>query len=320
MTIEQLIAQINVIVRTDFNRNYQEFEPQFKDLMHEYQSGPVASNSFVFSEFLTGIEEFTGSRKHNLFPDTYKFTVVNKEWDHAIDIKRRDLERAALINSIDSLNIYTQRIGDLPKLWADQPVELAFDMLEAGNASTYGTTFDGQTFFDTDHSYSTSAGSQSNIVTGGGATTVALLIADIQACWARFDGFTYNQGGTGNSKKRKLNKSMNKILIIAPTQLGSLFRTALTQERLASGESNPVAGTFELVTRPFTDTNDWYMVILDDPFFRPFLYQIEKPVELDTPTPQDESARERKVFTWGGYARHNVAYGAWWTAIKVTNS
>lgn len=320
MTIEQLIAQINVIVRTDFNRNYQDFEPEFKDLLHEYESGPVASNNFVFSDFLAGIEKFTGSRKHNLFPDAYKFPIVNEEWDHAVDINRKDLERAAAIGSIQPLNIYTQRIGDMPKMWADQPIELAFDMLDAGTASTYGLTFDGQTFFDTDHSYTTTSGTQSNIVTGGGATTVALLIADIQACWARFDGFTYNQGGTTNAKKRKLNKSMNNVLIVAPTQLGSLFRTALTQNFLASGESNPVAGRFKLVTRAMSDANDWYMIILDDPFFRPFLFQVEKRVELDTPTPQDESARERKIFTWGGYARHAVAYGSWWTAIKVTNT
>ena len=320
MTIEQLIAQINVIVRTDFNRNYQEFEPEFKDILYEYQSGPVASMNFVFEDFLAGIEEFTGSRKHNLFPDSYKFSVVNKEWDHAVDINLKDLDRASAINSLNALNLYTKRIGEMPMMWKDQPVELAFDMLEAGAASTYGLTFDGQTFFDSDHSYSLVAGTQSNIVTGGGATTVALLIADIQACWARFDSFTYNQGGTGNSKKRKLNRSMKKILIVAPTQLGSLFRTALTQERLASGESNPVAGTFNLVTRPFSDANDWYMIVLDDPFFRPFLLQIEKPVELDVPNPNDENVREKKLATWGGYARHNVAYGAWWCAIKVTNT
>lgn len=320
MTIEQLIAQINVIVRTDYNRTYQEFEPQFSSLLHRYNSGPVESNTFVFADFLVGIEEFTGSRKHNLFPDGYKFVVTNKEWDVAVDINRKDIERASLMNSVQALNMYTDRIGNLPMMWKDQPIELAFDMLEAGAASTYGLTFDGQTFFDSDHGYSTVAGTQSNIITGGGATTVALLIADIQAAWARFDSFTYNQGGTTNSKKRKLNRSMKNVLIVAPTQLGSLFRTALTQERLASGESNPVAGTFELVTRPFTDANDWYMIILDDPFFRPFLYQVEKEPELDFPTPHDYEALERKIYTWGGYGRHAVAYGAWWTAMKVTNS
>lgn len=320
MTIEQLIAQINVAVRTDFNRNYQEYEPALKELAYEYPSGPVEVNSFVFADFLSGIEEFTGSRKHQLFPDSYKFDVRNKEWDMSVDIKRKDLERAALLNSPESLNIYTTRIGEMPMMWADQPIELCLDYLEAGAASTYGTCFDGQTLFASTHNYATSSGSQSNIVTGGGATTVALIVADITAAITRMNSFTYNQGGTTNGKKRKLNKTMNRLLIVVPDQLFGLFDQARTQTTLASGEGNPVKGRFDLISRPFTDANDWYMINLDDRRFRPFLLQVEKPVELDTPTPQDESARERKVFTWGGYARHAVAYGAWWTVVKVTNS
>lgn len=320
MTIEQLISQLNVVARTDYNRNYQEFEPEFAELLHRYESGPVSSVEFPFVGFLQNMEKFTGSRKHQLFPDGYKFTVTNEEWDMAVDINRRDIERASLINSVQALNPYTQRIGEMARMVKDHPVERAFDMLEAGDASTYGLTFDGQNFFSTTHDYATIAGTQSNIITAGAGTSVANLITDIQNCWARFDGFTYAQGGTGNAQKRKLNKTMSKVLIVAPTQLGGAFRAAMTQERLASGESNPVRGMFNLVTRPFTDTNDWYMIILDDPFFRPFLFQVEKEAELDMPTPQDESARERKVFTWGAYGRYTVAYGAWWTAMMVQNS
>lgn len=319
MTIEQLVAQLNVVARTDYNRVYQEFEPKFSELLHRYESGPVASVEFPFTGFLVNMEKFTGSRKHQLFPDGYKFTVTNEEWDVAVDIPRKDIERAGLINSIPALNPYLQRIAEMPKMVKDHPVERAFDMLEAGTASTYGLCFDGQVLFAATHDYAVAAGTQSNIVTGGG-TTVAQLITDIQACWSRFDGFVYGQGGTGNAQKRKLNKTMNRILIVAPTQLGGAFRAAMTQERLASGESNPVKGTFDLVTRPFSDANDWYMIVLDDSFFKPFLFQVEKDPELDTPTPQDESARERKVFTWGAYGRYTVAYGAWWTAMKVTNT
>lgn len=320
MTIEQLVAQLNVVARTDYNRVYQEFEPKFAELLHRYESGPVASANFPFVNFLRNMEEFTGSRKHQIFPDAYKFVVTNKEWDVAVDIPRKDIERAGLINSVPSLNPYLQRIAEMPKMVKDHPIELAFDMLEAGDASTYGVCFDAQSLFSTTHDYGTAAGTQSNIITTGAGTTVANLITDIQNCWSRFDGFVYAQGASGNAQKRKLNKTMNRILIVAPTQLGGAFRAAMTQERLASGESNPVKGTFDLVTRPFTDANDWYMIILDDTFFRPFLFQVEKDPELDMPTAQDESARERKVYTWGAYGRYNVAYGAWFTAMMVQNS
>lgn len=320
MLVKDLLALFNVAARTEYNRAYQSFEPQFKDLLYEYASGPVETVNFPFFGFLTGMEAFTGTRRHQLFPDGYKFTVTNKEWDMAVDIPLKDLDRAANVNSIAGLNIYQQRISEMPALAKDHPIELAFDMMIAGTASTYGTTFDGQVFFATTHSYSTSSGSQSNIITSGSGITVANLITDLTAAMTRMNGFYYNQGGTTNGKKRKLNKSMNKLLVVCPDELYGLFEQVRTQSILASGEENPMKGRFSLVSRPMDDANDWYLVNLDDAQFRPFLYQVEKPVELDLPTPSDESVRENKKATYGAYGRYNVAYGAWWKAVKVANS
>lgn len=321
MTTKELIAQFNVVARTEYNRAYQEFEPKFKDVLFEYESGPVASVDFPFFGFLKGMEKFTGSRTHQTFPDGFKFTVTNEEWDMAVDIPRKDIERASNINSLKGLNPYRQRIAEMPKMVKDHPVELAFDMLEVGDASTYGTTFDGQNFFDTTHSYSTSAGTMSNIITAGAGVTTANLHTDFLNCMARAQTFVYQQGGdTSTSKKRKLNKTMNKILVVCPNELHGAFYDLQNKDRLASGESNTVKGKFEFISLPFSDATDWYFLILDDATFRPFLYQVEMVPELDMPTLQDENARENKTFTWGAYGRYAVAYGAWWTAIQVQNS
>ena len=317
---KDLIAQFNVVARTDYNRDYQAFEPKFQDLLFEYESGPVESVSFPFFGFLQGMEVFTGSRKHQTFPDGYKFVVTNKEWDMAVDIPRKDIERAANQGSLKGLNPYKQRISSMAIQAKDHPVELAFDMLEAGDASTYGTTFDAQNFFATTHSYSTVAGTQSNILTVGSGVSIANLMTDFLAAMARMQGFSYAQGGTTSAKKRKLNKSMDRLLVVCPDELYGKFWALKTQANLATGESNPVFNKFDLVSMPFSDANDWYLLNLDSSQFRPFLYQVELPVELDMPTPQDDSARENKVYTYGAYGRYNVAYGAWWTAIMIQNT
>lgn len=321
MTIKDLLAQFNIVARTDFNREYQSFEPAFADLLYEYESGPVAQVNFPFFGFLQGMQEFTGSRTHQIFPDGYNFTVINKEWDMAVDIPRKDIERAANISSLQGLNPYRQRIAEMPAQVKDHPVELAFDMIEIGDSSTYGTCFDGQNFFSTTHDYSISAGTMSNLITDGAGTSVANLISDFTRCLARFKTFVYQQGGdTKTSHRRNLNKTMNNLLVVCPNELFGVFDQARTQERLATGETNPIQGRFQLISLPFSDTTDWYVFVLDSPLFRPFLFQMELPAELDMPTLQDESARERKIFTWGAYARYNVAYGAWWTGIMVQNS
>ncbi len=324
MLTSDLLAQFNIIVRTEYNRNYQEFEPKFSELLYEYQSGPVETVIFPFFLFLKTMEEFTGSRKHQTFPLGFKFTVTNKEYDMSVDIPRKDIDRAANTEKMHGLNPYKQRIAEMPRMAKDHPIELSFDMIEAGDANTFGTTFDGQNLYDTTHNYGTTSGNQNNIVTGTGVTA-ATIHADILKAMGRFQTFTYQQGGvavgsTVSSQVRKLNKSMNKILIVAPNELFGVLFDLKNKDRLATGESNTLKGRFDFTTLPFADANDWYINILDDPQFRPFLYQVEKIPELDFPTLQDESARERKVLTWGMYGRYAVAYGAWWTTIQVTNS
>lgn len=321
MLTKDLLAQFNIVARTEYNRAYQEFEPKFQGLLFEYESGPVETVNFPFFGFLTGMEAFTGSRKHQTFPDGYNFTVTNKEWDMSVDIPRKDLDRAANINSLQGLNPYTQRISQMPIMAKDHPVELAFDMLEAGDSSTYGTSFDMQNFFSTTHSYGTVAGSQSNTITNGSGISVVNLLTDFLRCLSAFQGMTYQQGGdTKTSHQRKLNATMENLLVVCPTQLYGTFWQLKTIDRLPDNSSNPIVNSFDLVSLPFADVNDWYMIILDNATFKPFLYQVEKPVELDMPTMQDEGARERKIFTYGAYGRYNIAYGAWWTAMFVQNS
>lgn len=323
MDVKALLALFNIAAKTDFNREYQKVEPQIDGLLYEYPSGPVETMNFPFFGFLKGMEEFTGTRKHQSFPEGYKFTITNKEWDMGVEIKAADIERAANVGNISGLQIYKQRIAEMPQIAADHPFELALDMLEVGDASTYGTTFDGQNMFDTTHNYGTSAGTQSNIVTSGSGTSAANLITDLTTAITRMNSFYYMQdeaSGTSNSKKRKLNKKM-KLLVVCPDELYGTFEQVRTQRILASGEENPMMGRFELVSRPFTDVNDWYLINIDkSDNLGAFLLQMEKPAQLETPSVTDESYKNNKRFQWGAYARYNVAYGAWWKAVQVVNS
>lgn len=317
MEVKALLALFNTAARTAFNMAYQSVEPQLKGLLYEYPSGPVESMNFPFFGFLSGMSEFTGTSQFEMFPDGYKFTVTNKEYQGGVQIRSKDIERAANVDSIAGLNIYKQRIGELPQQAADHPNELALDMLEVGDANTYGTTFDAQNLFDTTHDYATAAGAQSNLLNGTG-TTLANVIVDLNSAINAMNGFYYTQGGTANSKKRKLNKSM-KLLVVCPDELFSTFDT-IRQSQLINNSTNTLQGRFDVVSRPFTDTNDWYLINTDiSDGLALFLYQVEKPVELEYPTMNDESYKNNKVFKWNAYGRYAVAYGAWWKGVMVTN-
>lgn len=323
MDVKALLALFNVAARTEFNRAYQTVEPMIKGMIYEYPSGPVESMKFPFFGFLKGMAEFTGTSDFQEFPDGYSFDVTNKEWQMGVTVKSADIDRAANVGNISGLSIYKQRIGEMPQQAADHPYELALDMLEVGDASTYGTCFDGQNLFDTTHNYGTSAGTQSNIITAGSGVTAAHIITDLTTAITRMNAFYYVQAEVGNtsaSKKRKLNKKL-KLLVVCPDELFGVFEQVRTQRILASGEENPMMGRFELVSRPMSDTNDWYLINVDaSDNLGLFLYQVEKPVEMEYPSVSDESYKNNKRFHWNAYGRYNVAYGAWWKGVQVVNS
>jgi phage major head subunit gpT-like protein len=318
MDVKALLALFNVAARTDFNRAYQTVEPQLKGLLYEYPSGPVETMNFPFFGFLSGMAEFTGTAVFEEFPDGYKFDVTNKEWQMGVSIKSADLDRAANVGNISGLQIYKQRIAEMPQQAKDHPNELALDMLEVGDAATYGTCFDAQNLFDTTHDFSLAAGTQSNLLTGTG-TTVAYIITDLTSAINALNGFYFLQGGTGNSKKRKLNKAL-KLLVVCPDELYGVF-DAIRTSTLINGTDNTMRGRFDLISRPFSDTGDWYLINIDQSDnLGLFLYQVEKPVELEYPTASDESYKNNKRFKWQAYGRYAVANGAWWKGVMVTNA
>jgi phage major head subunit gpT-like protein len=321
-TAENLIAQFNIVARTEYNKKWQEYEPEAKDLLFQYQSGATASVDFPFWEFLDQVEEWKGERKAQTFPDGFKFTVTNKEWDMAVKIRRRDVLRAAnqVNNVLKGLDPYRLRISEMPKSLKDHPVDLALNMIANGETNTFGTTFDGQNFFDTTHSFSTSSGNQDNIVTGTGITA-ANIEADFLNSVSRLDSFEVTQAPNA-AFNRKLNRSMKNLnlLVIAPTELRGVFWQLQKDAFTTSGKTNTLQNGFELMTVRFSDANDWYLALRDEPIFRPFLYQVEEFPKLDMPTEQDESVRNRQEYVYGAHGSYNVAYGSWWKMIKIKNS
>lgn len=316
--IKGILDQLNVVARTEFNRGFQSLKPTIEGLLHEYNSGAVDTLQFPFFEFFSGMQKFTGDVEFESYPKAFLHSVQNEEWSDGLIIPRRELERARGAG-IQSLSLYMNRIADFPRVANEHPYELAIDMIEVGDADTYGTCFDGQKLFDTTHDYSDSAGTQSNIVTGTG-TTAANIIADLNSAYAAMRGFYYQQGGTSNAKKRQLNKKY-KFLVLCPTQLAATFDQIQNQERLATGESNPWYKRFEFVDRTFTDTNDYYLLNLDNSDrLSLLLFQKETPLELTYPSINDESFKYQKIAKWSAYSRYNVAYGAWWKGVQITNS
>jgi len=320
MLLKDLLEQFNIAANTAFNKGYQELEPELAMLVYKFNSGNVSSTKFPITKIMSKISEFKGNRIHNSPADAFYVTIENKEFDGAIDIPRRDLLRAQTANSLVGLDMYVKEIESLGMEAKDQPYEDVLTYLEAGAASTYGTTFDQQPLFDTDHKFGPDAGSQSNLLSGTG-TTSAQISADLLKAMAAIRGFYYSMdaAGTANAKKRKLNRNP-EFVVICPDALVETFNSINKAEYLNSS-SNTLKGMLKaVISRPFSDANDWYLADVSEANVKPFILSIEEEPKIQNPEMNDYALQEHKVMTWGleGFS-YGKAYGAWWKIVKTTN-
>jgi hypothetical protein len=83
----------------------------------------------------------------------------------------------------------------------------------------------------------------------------------------------------------------------------------------------PHTGVPEIVTRPFTDTNDWYVIDVSDASQKPFLISMEDEGRLRTPADNPEALANLQAlrYAFNGIS-YGIGYGAWWKACMVANS
>jgi len=107
---------------------------------------------------IPGVREWTGDRVFNSIAGA-QFVIANKLWEDSIEVQKVDIDD-------DRLNMYGMLFEQLGVEAMFHPDELMFDAQIAGDSQP---CFDGQYFYDTDHSWGKS-GTQSNKLTYGIST------------------------------------------------------------------------------------------------------------------------------------------------------
>jgi phage major head subunit gpT-like protein len=327
-SFEEIVADFNLSAQTEFNKQYEMLEPELQNFAFKFNAGNVSNSKFFINMLFGDVKEWKGTQEYEKVDKVIQQQINHTEYAvDGVEIFQRDFKRAQAANSITSLDMYIKMIGDRAMRAKDAPYEIMLDLLEAGDASTYGTCFDGQNMFDTTHAFNSTAGTQSNLLTGTGAASVYTLAADLKSAISAMKGFYYetDTGNGANKKKRMLNKGNMKLVVVCDPSLYSLFNDLRVIEVIPAGtgvnQTNSLRNSFEIVARPFTDTNDWYVIDVSNPSQKPFLISMEDEGTLKTPADNPEALTNLQVlrYAFNGLS-FGVAYGAWWKACMVTNS
>lgn len=255
-------------------------------------------------------------------PKVETYSITNKLWEQTLEFNIDDLRR-------DKTGQIQLRIGELAQagsaFWEDLITQLIIDD---------GVCYDGQNFFDTDHPIAestTSSTTAKNELTASEITALNVGTATeptpdeaakvLQGLVGYFHTFKNDQNHLINAQARSF------MIMVATPQLWAPFSTAISQQTLTSGASNPVNGlksmgySFDLVMNPnLTSSTDLVRIFRTDAKLKPFILQQETDTQVTVIGAGSEEEFKNRRHLFGTSRIGNAGYGLWQYGIKATLS
>lgn len=271
-----------------------------------------ASETYKWLGMVPAMREWIGG------PDAKGFTsngitIENKLFEASVAVNIDDIRR-------DKTGQFLARIDELPGRAQQHRAQLLSDLIIAGEATA---CYDGQYFFDTDHSEDDSGTQDNDLVfdisdNGTGGTATAPLASTIQGAVLKavqaIMGFKDNKGQPMNEGAFEFD------VMVPPTFMGETIK-ALTMPLVGGGDSNVLlSNSFRLtpVINPRLTWTTKLAVMRTDGATKPFIEQVEQEPMIDAIAEGSEREKLTREHLYTVTRIGNVGYGFWQHACLVT--
>lgn len=263
------------------------------------------------------MREWVGGRNAKSLTES-NWTIRNKHYEATLDILKRDLRRDKSVQALTRVRELAQRANGH---WAS----LLSTLILAGAATA---CYDGQYFFDTDHSEG-SSGTQSNSISidisalgcSAHGSTTAPSVEEMQLCImqaiAAIAGFKDDQG-------EPMNENAREFLVLVPMTLWLPGLNAVATPTQVAGSQTVFEGArqagFNIRVEP-DPRSTWtanFAVFRADGSVKPLIRQEEQEVELAMKWLDSEYCFDNDAVQIGVDSWRNVGYGMWQQACLVT--
>lgn len=265
------------------------------------------------------VREWTQGRTHHEL-NKFGMTLRNKTWEQTLEIDVEDLRQ-------DKTGQLSARVADMARVAALHPEKLISTLIMDGDGTT-GLCYDGQEFFDTDHSEGAS-GTQKNDL---GSTeipsanvTTATAPTPTEAGNVIVETIAYMMGWVDDTGEPVNGEARDFIVMAGTASLYSACVQAVRLNNLASGAMSPVLGLTSAglnitpVFNPRLSADTAVLCVFRaDAAVKPFILQRAVPLETQLLGAGSEYEAIHNKHLFGVKMVHNAGYGMWNQAARVT--
>lgn len=279
-----------------------------------------ASETYEMLGFSPALCEWIGGRQAKGLRES-NFSIENKHFEATMDILCKWIRR----DKTGQINI---RIAEMAETANSHWADLLSTLIANGTGATSGLCYDGQYFFDTDHSGGDS-GTQLNLlaaaqvpaldVTTPAAPTPSEAISAILGVIAYMMQYKNDQG-------KPMNATAKNFLVMTTPILWARLAPAILNSQVTSGETNVIKAlaaqgfNVEIVPNAYLTYTTQFAVFRTDAPAAPFIMQQETPLEIKSKAEGSDYEFDNDAWQFGIDTWRNAGYGLWQYAALATLS
>lgn len=249
------------------------------------------------------IREFLGERQANRLRAA-RFEVTHGQYEGTVAVPRTDVDD-------DRMGMHEMQVAQLGQRAALHPDKLLVDMIEDGESTA---CWDGQFFFDTDHSWGDS-GDQSNDLTYDCTDhtdpTNLEMRGAIRAAVEALLGFVDDQN---EPLHQPIADRLSNVEVIVPLELRDVAIEAAEAAILNSGDTNVRIDQYNVRAIPRLSSAVKFWVAWTGDIIRPFVFFEREPIQEEVKGLDSIEEKDVLFMTEG---RYSLAYLAWWNMVQT---
>lgn len=292
---------VRATAQAAFWQNYETWGSYFEGLYMTVDSNSVEEN-FPFLGYAPKMAEMLGTPSVRPVPE-FDFTIKNKKWSAGVPISY-ELRRFGRLNAV------AQMVGNLGEKARRFNQYLLTKLIEDN-----GLCYDGQNFFDTDHSDpgATYTTAQSNSLTYNAAAP--LTPTDVEFAAAAGAAIDALYGMLDNEGDPVVPGANAQIILMVPSNYKRIAEKVEKVDQLTGPVGNDMKGAYKTVVNPFltkaTSSHGYIYAFVVGGARKPFIEQTADPLILEDNLETTTRDSEQWGFQYG-----NVGYGDWRYGIK----